>query len=660
MIAGYRVDGILGSGGMGHVFRANQVAMEREVALKVLSPEMTDDANALQRFLREARTAAKLDHANIVTAFDAGCEGNTYYLAMTFVDGSDLMSMIQKQGGLEEEFVLRTILRIAEALEYAWQRHKMLHRDIKPANIMIDSARHVKLMDMGISKIVGSQDGATDEEKSEQLRLTHGIVGTPYYMSPEQANTPGNIDFRADMYALGATAYHCMTGKRPFEGPNRMVVLTKHMTEPLTPPRQINHNISEATSSLVERMMAKTCDDRPSSWSVLIADLKALVGESMVLETSTTISLDAEPLAMPTIRTLPKIKSRVLIIDDDAMMLKLLRRVMPADFIVASASSGMEGIALIEQFRPDIILLDLHMSGINGFDVLNVLRKNEQHSFVRIIVVSGDDSDDTRMQAYEVGADDFISKPFRPDEVRMKLYRWARFTRYEELSQVKDEFLELVGDEEHSPFPATVKLLDTLAMVEGLGDIPEVVEAVETVERTTEDFIMRYHLLLDFIFCRSETYPIRLESIEPDLFLENFYQRWAVACEERGIELEVPAEPATTVVYADPEVLGRVIRWVVGNAIEYAKKNVQIAYSLDEKDFFIDITDDGPGFSERIRAVALEGFALGNTLHARNDIGLHLSLAKELLNLQGGDIAIKDPGPFSTTVRLAIPSVKRT
>jgi K+-sensing histidine kinase KdpD len=196
-------------------------------------------------------------------------------------------------------------------------------------------------------------------------------------------------------------------------------------------------------------------------------------------------------------------------------------------------------------------------------------------------------------------------------------------------------------------------------MVDGLGEISEVVEAVQAVERTSEDFIMRYHLLLDFIFCRSETYPIRLQSIEPDVFLENFYQRWAVACEQRDVELEVPAEPATTVIYADADALGRVVRWVVGNAIEHARKNVQIAYSMDEEDFFIDITDDGPGFSERVRGVALEGFALGNILHARNDIGLHLSVAKELLNLQGGDIAIKDPGPYNTTVRLAIPSARR-
>ena len=189
-IAGYEIVRRLGAGGMGDVWLANQTAMERKVALKILSPALTSDQEFIERFLKEIKTTAKLEHPNIVTAFDAGVDGKIYYLAMSFIDGVLLDDLLDSGKNVQEKEALRIVRSIADALRYAWDDFKILHRDIKPANIMLDTRKNAKLMDMGISKSLSEEKGLT---------MTGMIVGTPYYMSPEQARADADIDCRADI-----------------------------------------------------------------------------------------------------------------------------------------------------------------------------------------------------------------------------------------------------------------------------------------------------------------------------------------------------------------------------------------------------------------------------------------------------------------------------
>ncbi|MCF6177444.1 MAG: protein kinase [Victivallaceae bacterium] len=253
---------LLGQGGMGEVWLATQFPMERPVAIKILSPHFSKNEDFIELFLHEVRLSGKMEHPNIVTAFTAGIVGDLYYLAMSYIDGHELDELLEVEGVMDYREALKIIRCIAEALKYAWNRYKMLHCDIKPSNIMLDINGTPKLMDMGISKTI-----------SEETNQLEGIAGTPYYISPEQARKDKDIDFRSDLYSLGATLYHMVTGQVPFDGIDAHDTMLKHIQEPLVPPRDINHSISKNCSDLIRMMMTKSQWERHSSWEYLINDI---------------------------------------------------------------------------------------------------------------------------------------------------------------------------------------------------------------------------------------------------------------------------------------------------------------------------------------------------------------------------------------------------
>lgn len=267
-MAGFVLEQKLGSGGMGEVWLANQTAMDRKVALKILSPGLTNDKEFVDRFMQEVKMSGKMEHPNIVTAFDAGMDKGVYYLATSYIDGVELGDKLKIEKIIPEKEALKITLEIAEALRYAWEDFKILHRDIKPANIMLDKKGSAKLMDMGISKSI-SED--------HNLTMTGMIVGTPYYMSPEQALSKPNLDFRADLYSLGATLYHMVTGEVPYDAETAVAILTKHITDPLPPPRETNPKLSEQCADLLEIMLAKNKNDRQKSWEDAIQDIKNVI-----------------------------------------------------------------------------------------------------------------------------------------------------------------------------------------------------------------------------------------------------------------------------------------------------------------------------------------------------------------------------------------------
>jgi serine/threonine-protein kinase len=250
---------------MGEVWLARQTAMDRFVALKLLSREFTLDSSFVDRFMKEVKISAKMDHPNIVTAFDAGRHGDIHYLAMSYVDGRTLEDMLEENGVLPERDALEIIRDVARALRYAWEEFEIIHRDIKPANIMIDRKGVAKLMDMGISKSVG-------EEAS--LTMTGTIIGTPYYMSPEQGMGERDLDFRSDIYSLGATLYHLVTGTVPFDAGNALGIVSKHITEPLPSPLDRNADLSEGCVALLVKMMEKDRSERHSSWGDVVDDME--------------------------------------------------------------------------------------------------------------------------------------------------------------------------------------------------------------------------------------------------------------------------------------------------------------------------------------------------------------------------------------------------
>jgi serine/threonine protein kinase len=256
-INGFEIEQWLGSGAMGEVYLATQVSMRRKVALKTLPfSDMVNDEDK-KRFLKEAQILAKLNHPNIVPAYDAGSTANCHYMSMGYINGKTLEDMQRKSGVLAELEMLDVMKKLSNALNYAWTESKLLHRDIKPANIMVDEFNIVKLMDMGIAK-----------NMNEDASLTQAgfIVGTPYFMSPEQAQSSPNLDFRSDLYALGCTIYQMLSGKLPYTGPNIMAILSNKMSNNFIPLERVTGHVSAPTCKLINSLINFNPDLRPQSF----------------------------------------------------------------------------------------------------------------------------------------------------------------------------------------------------------------------------------------------------------------------------------------------------------------------------------------------------------------------------------------------------------
>lgn len=266
-IPGFQVLSKLGQGAMAVVFKAKQLSLDRIVAIKVLPKRLSENPEFVERFYREGRAAARLNHPHIVQAYDVGESSGYHYFVMEYIDGQTVYDLLTGDRRVEETEAIRMILQTARALDHA-HAIGLIHRDVKPKNIMLTKGGVVKLADMGLAREVNDYVTATAEAGR--------AYGTPYYISPEQIRGDINIDGRADIYALGATFYHMVTGKVPFDGTTPSAVMHKHLKEPLVPPDHINPALSAGVGEIIEAMMAKNADDRFPSMNELINDLEAV------------------------------------------------------------------------------------------------------------------------------------------------------------------------------------------------------------------------------------------------------------------------------------------------------------------------------------------------------------------------------------------------
>jgi len=271
-VGGFRIKSLLGKGGMGLVFLSRQESVDRDVALKVLHPQLTVDNESVERFLQEGRLAARLDHANVVTTYEAGKDEGVYYMAMAFVDGETLDKKVSRDGPMPEKEALAITAAMASALAYAWDEHQMLHRDVKPSNILIDRHGAPKLADLGLSKRLGETGDVT---------MAGYLIGTPNYMSPEQIDGGEQIDCRSDIYSLGATLYNLLTGCVPFAGNSAVESMTNKVSAQLDDPRKINPAISDACVALLSAMLAKSPSHRYADWHAVAKDIeRVLAGQA--------------------------------------------------------------------------------------------------------------------------------------------------------------------------------------------------------------------------------------------------------------------------------------------------------------------------------------------------------------------------------------------
>jgi len=264
----YRLGEMIGEGGMGKVYRAVHEVMNRTVALKVISYVHTKDKTGAMRFFQEIRALAKMRHPNVVTIFDCGRVGRRYFYAMECIEGNSLQQVVERQGMLSEEHALQMMRAIADALAHA-HASSVIHRDVKPDNILIDEREVPKLTDFGLVM----------HHDADHMTLTQEglMVGSYYYVSPEQIDGARDIDGRTDIYSLGATFYYALTGRTAYTGDTPQELISQTLAGNLIPPNRYCPQLSPRASNLIRRMMARNRDKRVASMEQVVSEIDAIL-----------------------------------------------------------------------------------------------------------------------------------------------------------------------------------------------------------------------------------------------------------------------------------------------------------------------------------------------------------------------------------------------
>ncbi len=270
MVGTFRLEEAIGAGGMGAVYRATDIQLDRQVALKLLPPDQASDSEVVLRFYQEGRSAAQLDHENIARVFSIGQDGPLHYIAFEFIEGETLRQRVERSGPMDAGSAVDVSLQIAGALVHA-SRRGVVHRDIKPSNIILTPQGRAKLVDMGLARRFerGGDAGLT------QTGMT---LGTFDYISPEQARDPRDVDVRSDLYSLGCTMFHMLTGRPPFPGGTVLQKLIQHQEEAPADVRTLNPGVPAALSAIIAKLMAKERERRYQGPEHLVRDLMSMAG----------------------------------------------------------------------------------------------------------------------------------------------------------------------------------------------------------------------------------------------------------------------------------------------------------------------------------------------------------------------------------------------
>ena len=290
-IPGYTLIKEVGRGAMARVYMAKQNSLDRTVAVKVLPKKLSENKEFVDRFYAEGRAAARLSHPNIVQAIDVGStpDGVFHYFVMEYIEGKTLYDLMQAPPAgdghaFSEAEALDVTIQMADALAHSHERG-LIHRDVKPKNIILTPGGVAKLTDLGLAR--AQDDKAAAESEAGKA------YGTPYYISPEQIRGEVDIDYRADIYSLGATMYHLVTGRPPFEADTPSAVMHKHLKHPLKPPDHINTALSVGVSEVIEVAMAKKREDRYASTRDMLEDLRAVQSGQQPMHARRAVNLDA-------------------------------------------------------------------------------------------------------------------------------------------------------------------------------------------------------------------------------------------------------------------------------------------------------------------------------------------------------------------------------
>ncbi|MEL7267171.1 MAG: serine/threonine-protein kinase, partial [Planctomycetota bacterium] len=286
MLGGYRILQLLGRGAMGAVYKARQISLDRDVALKVIRGRWAANPLSIARFVREAYAAAQLTHHNVVQIYDFGEDAGQHYFSMEWVRGGPLSDVVKQDGALPVPLAVGYVLQAARGLRFA-HRNGMVHRDVKPGNLLLDDEGIVKVADLGLVKVPDMPDesslvGAVNSTSGSRGDVTTfgTAVGTPAYMAPEQTRNAATVDYRADVYSLGCTLYHLLAGRPPFTGKQLTELFSHHESTPVPAIQSFNAEVPDALDHVLNCCLAKSADERYQDLREMIDDLQQFLDTS--------------------------------------------------------------------------------------------------------------------------------------------------------------------------------------------------------------------------------------------------------------------------------------------------------------------------------------------------------------------------------------------
>jgi serine/threonine protein kinase len=387
-VGGYRIGPQLGRGGMGVVYKAHHLRLDRAAAVKVLTPALAGNEEFRARFISESQMAATLSHPNVVTVYDAGEDEGLLYLAMQFVAGTDLRRLLELEGSLDPARALGIIAQVAGALDAA-HAHGLVHRDVKPANVLVDIDR-AYLGDFGLTKRFDATGGMTGVGQ---------IVGTVDYLAPEQIDS-GRVDGRTDLYALGCVVYECLAGRPPHDKDSDIAVLFAHVREEPTPLSEIVDGVPEPVDEVMGRALAKDIDDRYTSCREFIYDLALELG------------VDSAELASP------EPSSHVVVASDDPTTRAIVRGSLANMGVAVSELCAGETPAWLGERRFDALITDPDFDR----EVLAGIRASAGTPEPKLLLLTGRGAEPAAA-AGELDADEELAQPFSGMQLASKLRR---------------------------------------------------------------------------------------------------------------------------------------------------------------------------------------------------------------------------------------------
>jgi putative two-component system response regulator len=426
-LGAYHVMQRIGRGGMASVYRAYHAGLDRYVAIKVLPDFFADEPAYRERFQQEARSVARLKHPNILEVFDFGEEGGTAYLVTELVEGGTLADRLGSPMELQE--VVQVLGQLAGALDHA-HAHGVLHRDIKPSNILVHKDGTPVLADFGLSMLAGTH---------RRLTTSGSVMGTPEYMSPEQAADEA-LGPASDLYSLGVVAYEMLTGRVPYRADTPAATLLSHVIKEMPPTRELRGELSAHVEDVLRRALAKRPEERFESARDFVAALTPAAWPRS--------DRRAQDILKPTRRLALRDRTPVvLVVDDSAANRELIEACLAeVDCQVRGAEDGSSALASIASSAPDLVLLDVQMPGMDGYEVCQRIKSTPRGRLLPVVMITSLSNTSDRVQALESGADDYMSKPVDRVELVARVRSALRLKRvYDSLDSAEQVIFALAA-----------------------------------------------------------------------------------------------------------------------------------------------------------------------------------------------------------------------